>query len=461
MSASRRSAPASISVSDAERDPYARGHERLEPVEVERLVQGADHAFGDVFRLGDVGKVLTEHDELIAAEPGDGVADSDHRSNPLGSLPEKDVSRLVTETVVHHLEVVEVEEQHRERAAPPADEIDRVLGTVEKEHSVRKVGQRVVRGLVRELGLGTRRLLARPVRRVEEHGETSDDDRGHDCGDEDDHDLVHVVAERRTRRREHRREEQRCREQQQPRRMDARTSEMLGGSCDRLSRGVRGGEREHAEAHHVPGVDPLRRGVAVQQTDRVLCEIRGEHQRETGAEEPDRSTSSPGHEQQPEQRGDEHDVEKRIRREHRPLEDVPVVHESGVHDEELPDREPGRHRDRRAVDETVAPSLRCADHDEQSDGTRDQRIGQQVQAVGGRNGGTPATEQRVHLPDGSSHDDHAHRECEQVPRLSRVSWRHDGTQEERARGTCSGCDRRDRRSLRARREDHHCGEGEG
>ena len=120
---------------------------------------------------------------------------SHHRSNALGRLTEKDVSRLVTETVVHHLEVVEVEEQHRERAAPPADEIDRVLGAVEKEHAVRKVGERVVRGLVRELGLGTRRLLPRPVRRVEEHGETSDDDRGHDRGDEDDDDLVHVVAE--------------------------------------------------------------------------------------------------------------------------------------------------------------------------------------------------------------------------------------------------------------------------
>ncbi len=88
---------------------------------------------GDFFRLGDVGKILTEHDELIAAEPGDGVADSDHCSNAFGGLPKKDVARLVTETVVHHLEVVEVEEQHRERATPPADEIDRVLGAVEKE----------------------------------------------------------------------------------------------------------------------------------------------------------------------------------------------------------------------------------------------------------------------------------------------------------------------------------------
>ena len=74
--------------------PHARGHERLEPVEVERLVQGADYAPGDVFRLGDVGKVLAEHDELIAAEPGDGVADTDHRSNAFGSLSEKDVSAL-------------------------------------------------------------------------------------------------------------------------------------------------------------------------------------------------------------------------------------------------------------------------------------------------------------------------------------------------------------------------------
>ena len=62
-------------------------------------------------------EVFAEHDELVAAEPGDGVAHPHHGANALGSLTEKHVACLVPETVVHHLEVVEVEEQHREDAA--------------------------------------------------------------------------------------------------------------------------------------------------------------------------------------------------------------------------------------------------------------------------------------------------------------------------------------------------------
>ena len=215
-------------------DADARGDEGLEPVEVERFVQRANHAFRDLFGLRNVRQVLAEHDELVAAEPRNGVADADDLADALGGLTKQHITGLVTEAVVHHLEVVEVEEQHRERAAPPADEVDRVLGAVEEEHAIREVGERVVGGLVRELGFGTRRLLPRAVRSVEQHRETGDDDHRHHRGNPDDDDLVHVVAERGSGRREHRGEQQRRGEQDQPRRVDARRREMLERTGDDL-----------------------------------------------------------------------------------------------------------------------------------------------------------------------------------------------------------------------------------
>ena len=193
-----------------------------------------DDALGDLLGLGDVLEVFAEHDELVAAEPGDGVSDAHDGADAFRRLAKQHVAGLVAEAVVHHLEVVEIEEQHRERSAPPRDEVDRVLCAIEQQHAVRKVGERVVRRLVRELGLGTRGLLTSSVRRVQQHRETSDHDDRHHRRDEDHHDFVHVVAERRTGRREHRREQQRGGEQQEPHRVDAGQGEVLGRTRDRL-----------------------------------------------------------------------------------------------------------------------------------------------------------------------------------------------------------------------------------
>ncbi len=145
-----------------ERDAHARGDECLEAVEIERLVERLDDALRDVLGLGDVLEVLAQHDELVTAETGDGVADAHDGADPLRSLPKQHIAGLVAQAVVHHLEVVEVEEQHAESAASPTDEVDRVLCAIEEEHAVRKVGERVVGGLVRELGLRARRLLRVP-----------------------------------------------------------------------------------------------------------------------------------------------------------------------------------------------------------------------------------------------------------------------------------------------------------
>ncbi len=223
---------------------------------------------------------------------------------------------------------------------------------------------------------------------------------------------------------------------------------------------MRGRERKHPVADDVPGVDPLRGRVTAQEADGVLREVGREHERESGAQEPDRRASTAGHQQEPEERGHEHDVEHRIGGEHRALEQVAVVHETGVDDQELPDREARGDRDRDTVDEPVTPSLRRADHHEQQDRAGDQRVREEIEAVGGRHEGSPAAEQRVDLPDRGAHDDHRHRKCQHGPGLPSPARGHQSPKGERARRTGARCHRRDGGRLRPWRDHHNRGESQ-
>ena len=58
-----------------------------------------------------VGLVLGQDRELVAAEPGDQVVVADEAADPLGDRDEQRVAGGVAEGVVDDLEVVEVDEQ--------------------------------------------------------------------------------------------------------------------------------------------------------------------------------------------------------------------------------------------------------------------------------------------------------------------------------------------------------------
>ena len=62
-----------------------------------------------------VGEVVAQHDELVAAEAGDHVAGPQRAAEPLRDGGDELVAERVPEAVVHDLEVVEVDEQHRDR----------------------------------------------------------------------------------------------------------------------------------------------------------------------------------------------------------------------------------------------------------------------------------------------------------------------------------------------------------
>ena len=55
---------------------------------------------------------IAHHRELVAAEPGHGVAGCSEGARTGGDLAQEPIAAPVTERVVHDLEVVEVDEQH-------------------------------------------------------------------------------------------------------------------------------------------------------------------------------------------------------------------------------------------------------------------------------------------------------------------------------------------------------------
>ena len=123
--------------------------------EVDGPVKSLDDALGDAERLAGAGEVVEEDGELVTPEPGDGVVRTHAAAQPLGDGDEQPVARLVAEAVVDVLEVVEVDEHHREQRAALGAAVER--GAVDppaQERAVGQAGERVVIGLVLE------RLLA-------------------------------------------------------------------------------------------------------------------------------------------------------------------------------------------------------------------------------------------------------------------------------------------------------------
>ena len=99
------------------RDTDARAHKRVVAAHDERLRHDAEQAVSDLhgsLRRGVAGKVLAQDREFVAAEARDGVARPQHRFQPSRDRDEELVAGVVAESVVHVLEPIEVEEQHRD-----------------------------------------------------------------------------------------------------------------------------------------------------------------------------------------------------------------------------------------------------------------------------------------------------------------------------------------------------------
>ena len=104
----------------------ARAHVDLALEEDERLLQGREQPLGDDHGVARGSHFLAQHRELVAPEPRERVARPQRLRHPGRRCLKEEVTRLVTERVVHDLEAVEVDEEHG-RVAVAA------LGAVERE----------------------------------------------------------------------------------------------------------------------------------------------------------------------------------------------------------------------------------------------------------------------------------------------------------------------------------------
>ena len=87
--------------------------------------------------------LLAQEDELVPAEPPEGVARADAALQPAGDLRERAITRLVAERVVDPLEAVEVEEEEPDRPPRALEAGERVRDAVEQA-PVGEAGQGIV-----------------------------------------------------------------------------------------------------------------------------------------------------------------------------------------------------------------------------------------------------------------------------------------------------------------------------
>ena len=128
-------------------DPHARPDDNLAAVDPDRLAEGVFDAFGNAHGIVRPSHVVDQHRELVATESGGDIHRSDRAAQPFGDLCEELVPRGVTETVVHVLEAVEIEQQHRGHLLRSQRTRERAAHAVAEQLAVRKSRQRVVESL--------------------------------------------------------------------------------------------------------------------------------------------------------------------------------------------------------------------------------------------------------------------------------------------------------------------------
>ena len=119
-------------------------------------------------RAGVLGlDVVAQHRELVAAEAGRRVAGAQDGRDPVGELDQDRVAGGVTEPVVHRLEPVEVEVEQVARPGVAAAVGQHLAHPHRQQRPVRQTGERVVEGLMAQLGLAL--LAVGDVLDVDDH----------------------------------------------------------------------------------------------------------------------------------------------------------------------------------------------------------------------------------------------------------------------------------------------------
>ncbi len=115
--------------------------------QLEGLMQRAQYLAGDLFDHVGVFQPAQHHGEFVATETGDRVGVAHAAGDALRRLLQQAVASRMAERVVHFLEAVEVDEQHRQLAAAALAQAHLLAQVMQQQMTVRQIGQRVVVGL--------------------------------------------------------------------------------------------------------------------------------------------------------------------------------------------------------------------------------------------------------------------------------------------------------------------------
>lgn len=140
--------------SGADRDAHARRDRHFGAVDADRTADGVGHPPSELGR-GSFAHALDNDGELVTSGPSRRIRRPQHGGQAGGNLAEHPIAAGVPIAVVDGLEVVDVDDHHRDRFAVPASPRHRLLETVVEEGTIGETGERVVEGALPELDLET------------------------------------------------------------------------------------------------------------------------------------------------------------------------------------------------------------------------------------------------------------------------------------------------------------------
>ena len=112
--------------------------------EAERERQSIKQPRGDALHQRLVVEFMTHDDELVTREARQRVTRPKHGLDARTDSDQELVPGLVPGTVVHPLEIVQVDEKHRHRLARTTTTEKRMLESLEQQRTIRQPGQRIM-----------------------------------------------------------------------------------------------------------------------------------------------------------------------------------------------------------------------------------------------------------------------------------------------------------------------------
>ena len=120
-------------------------------VERERQIERLDQRVRERRDVGAAADALHQHCELVPTEARYGIRRARGPDDAVRHRLQQPVARIVTQRVVDVLEVVEIEEHHRHRAAVALCQRERVLHAIAEQVAVGEQRQRIVEGELPQL----------------------------------------------------------------------------------------------------------------------------------------------------------------------------------------------------------------------------------------------------------------------------------------------------------------------